>query len=109
MIYDSLGTTGVGQGPVAARIGLRPNSPNPFVGRTSIGFDLPRSGRVSLRVYDVSGRLVRTLADQTMEAGYHAMDWDGRDDGGASLQAGLYFCRLESAAGTDMRRMARVK
>jgi flagellar hook assembly protein FlgD len=55
---------------------------------------------VTLRVYDVQGRAVRTLVDQDAEAGTFAARWDGRDDGGARMGRGVYFARL--AAGTQV-------
>src|SRR2546426_5538881 len=70
MIFDTTAATAVGNAP--RRLGLRQNAPNPFVGRTTIHFDLARADRVSLRVYDLMGRLVRTLArGSLMEAGGH--------------------------------------
>jgi endonuclease I len=104
-VYDSNSVVGVEDAPLAATVRLQPNRPNPFSARTSIRFDLPRRERVALRVYDVTGRAVRTLADGEFAAGSHALDWDGRGEGGAPLQAGLYFCRLEAGAAQATRRM----
>jgi hypothetical protein len=104
-IYDSNAVTGVDDAPVAATILLQPNRPNPFSARTTIRFELPQRQRVALRVYDVTGRAVRTLAAGEFAAGSHALDWDGRDEGGAPLQAGLYFCRLDAGAEHGIRRM----
>jgi endonuclease I len=105
-IYDSTAVTGVPGGAPVGRATLHPNSPNPFGTRTSISFDLVRRGPVSLRIYDVTGRQVRVLADGgVLDAGRHALDWDGRDAGGNTLQAGLYFCRLEAGTVSDSRRM----
>jgi flagellar hook assembly protein FlgD len=77
---------------------MRSNVPNPFQSRTTITFDLARSAPVSLVVYDVSGRRVRTLVDGAAElgAGAHTADWNGLDDGGRRVPAGLYFARLEA-------------
>jgi hypothetical protein len=104
-LYDSNAVTGVDDPPAAATVRLQPNRPNPFSVRTAIRFDLPQRERVTLRIYDVTGRVVRTLAGGEFEAGSHALDWDGRDEGGSPLQAGLYFCRLEAGAAHGTRRM----
>ncbi len=90
------GTTAV-PGPTpstAAQLGCYPN---PFNPRTSIHFRLDSSQRVALRIYDVAGRLVRTLlADGVLPAGRHVIPWDGTDDGNRSLASGAYTCRLTS-------------
>jgi hypothetical protein len=106
MIYDSNSVAGVADRVPARSIRLRPNSPNPFSRGTSIGFDLVRRGPVTLGIYDVTGRRVRTLADGAeYGAGGHQLEWNGHDDGGAVVQAGLYFCRLGAGAESETRRI----
>jgi hypothetical protein len=75
-------------------VALRQNSPNPFNPTTSIGFYLPNSGSVRLEIFDVNGRLVDILADGSMSAGEHSVDWDGRDRTGSNVSSGVYFYRL---------------
>jgi hypothetical protein len=65
--------------------------PNPFNPATSIRFDLPRAGRVSVRVFDPRGRLVRELLDEERAAGTGAVRWDGTDNRGGRAASGLYF------------------
>ncbi len=74
--------------------------PNPFSGATEIPYSLPAAGRVSLRVFDVSGRLVRTLIDGERPAGVGRAAWDGKDASNRPLPAGVYFAKL-SAAGVE--------
>jgi hypothetical protein len=74
--------------------GLGPVSPNPFTGRTAIAYALPAASHVSLNIYDVNGRLVRTVVDADMEAGTHRATWDGTDDRGHRVARGMYFCRM---------------
>ncbi|HEY3215730.1 MAG TPA: FlgD immunoglobulin-like domain containing protein [Candidatus Eisenbacteria bacterium] len=70
---------GAAELPTAFALGA--NQPNPFSRATHIGFDLPREAAVSVRVYDVSGPLVRTLtAGRTLAAGRQAVEWDGRSE-----------------------------
>lgn len=70
--------------------------PNPLAGRSMISFAVTRDERVRLRIYDVAGRLVRDLADERLTAGRHARAWDGTDDAGRRVAAGVYFCRLQA-------------
>jgi len=88
---------------------LEQNSPNPFNPRTEIAFDLPRAGHATLRVYDLAGRLVRTLADADLPSGRHIFEWDGRNSAGRTVAAGTYLYRLRSADFTETRQMTLVK
>ncbi len=81
-----------GAGPVG--LAFAPAAPNPFRGSTRIAFSLPTRERVALRLYDVAGRLVRTLEDGELEAGAHARMWDRRTERGAMARSGVYFARL---------------
>jgi hypothetical protein len=84
-------------------------APNPFGGRTTIQFTLPLSSPVRLVVYDVAGRVVRTLVDETVPAGYHATEWDGRDDAGRTLVRGIYFYRLDAGTFHSQKRVLLLK
>ena len=68
--------------------------PNPFNPAAELRFVLPREAAVSLRIYDVAGRLVRTLPGGLLPAGPHARTWDGRDDRGRGAASGAYVARL---------------
>lgn len=70
--------------------------PNPSQGGTVIKYQLSRSGMVDLRIYNISGQLVRTLAAGIKPASYHSVSWDGRDDQGRNAGSGIYFCRLQA-------------
>jgi len=74
--------------------------PNPFNPSTNVMFELARSGQARVDVYDVSGRLVRTLVDGFVGAGEQSIVWDGRDRHGSTTASGLYFVRMR-AAGVD--------
>jgi len=75
---------------------LAQNFPNPFNPVTRVSFSLKEKGHVSMRVYDVSGRLVRVLVDEVREAGSHEVMWDGMNNGGRATASGIYFCRMEA-------------
>jgi hypothetical protein len=90
--------TGVPDDAVASvRLG-RPH-PNPFADETTFALNVPARGRVTLRVVDVAGRVVRTLLDREVAAGEHPLSWDGRTDAGTDVASGVYFARLEFAGG----------
>jgi len=65
----------------------------------TVNFGVETAGRVRVRLYDVTGRVVRTLTDRTYEAGNHSANWDGRDDAGNQVSRGVYFARIEFAKG----------
>jgi len=92
-----------------AKVVLHPNHPNPFNPATTIRFEIPLRGHVSLRVYDVQGRLVRTLIDETRAAGAGSAIWDGRNDNGVTVATGIYACRIETSAGSRARKMMLLK
>jgi hypothetical protein len=97
------------QGP-ASQLVLRQNRPNPFNPVTTIDYEVPGGAeRVTLRVYDVSGRLVRTLVDGRQPEGVATATWDGRNDGGGRVASGVYFYRLEAGDTRATRRMVLLK
>ena len=75
-------------------------APNPFYGQTNISFQLPVTSNVSVDVYSISGRVVRSMQPGTMEAGTHSLVWDGTDSSGQPLGQGVYFVRVNTASGT---------
>jgi FG-GAP-like repeat/ASPIC and UnbV/Secretion system C-terminal sorting domain len=84
--------------------------PNPFNPQTTIAFDLPKQAAVSLRVYDVSGRLVDVLLDdEVANQGRNEAVWNGRDAQGQTVSAGIYFYRLEAGDYSETKRMALIK
>jgi len=82
--------------PIPARPMLEACRPNPFKSHTQISYAQPTAGRVSLRVYDVTGRTVRTLASGSQRAGYYSVTWDARDSRGREVPRGVYFYRLDA-------------
>jgi flagellar hook assembly protein FlgD len=75
-----------------------------------IAYDLAQRGLVALRIYDLSGRLVRSLVSAAAEdAGPHSLEWDGRDDAGGATLAGLYFVRLEAGEKSSVLRVVRIR
>jgi hypothetical protein len=91
------------------RLGLSQNVPNPFNPRTTIKYDLPATGAVRLTVFDVAGRLVRTLVDESMPQGSHEAVWDGRDSSGREVGSGSYLARLEFGGKVETVRMGLIR
>jgi hypothetical protein len=104
------GTTGiVPPESGAARTALLPNYPNPFHRATSVAFELAEAGHVSVEIYDVSGRLVRTLVDRDVAPGASSVRWDGRDESGRSVASGTYFARMETGGQRFDRKVLKIK
>jgi len=85
------------------QLSLSAPRPNPCGAQTRIAFGLPADGPVELKVYDLAGRLVRTLADGPRAAGAHTVHWHGDTDGGQQAASGIYFYRLQTENG-NLRR-----
>lgn len=99
--------TPVGSGPRENR--LEANVPNPFNPATTIQYQIAQDGRVTLRVYDVAGRLVRTLVDRAQAAGAYEARWNGTDEAGRPVASGVYFYRIQSDDFSQTRRMVLLK
>jgi hypothetical protein len=83
--------------------------PNPFNAETSIFFGLPERTPVSLVIYNVLGEKVRTLVNEEMDAGYHTVYWNGRDETGGLVASGIYFYRFESNLLTKTQKMVMLR
>lgn len=94
--------------PVETSLNLRA-APNPFNPQTVVYFDVPRSGPVSLMIYAIDGHRVVTLIDTFLVDGPHNVPWNGRDQNGQQVAAGIYRLRLEAAGLSEMRSVALVK
>jgi hypothetical protein len=79
--------------------------PNPLRSRATIAWALPNAGRVSLKVYDAAGRVVRDLVSEHMNAGQYSFTWDGRAADGRRIADGVYFCKLVTADGTRQQKV----
>lgn len=84
--------------------------PNPFNPRTYIRFETSAPRTVDLRIYDLQGRLVRTLLNgESFDPGAHQVPWNGRDDAGAEAAAGVYLYRFMTESGVENRRMTLIR
>ena len=88
------------------RFALHQNVPNPFNARTLIDYAVPTSGRnAQIRIFDISGHLVRTLVDAEETPGYKSVVWDGLDSRGRRVATGVYLYRLTGRGFTETRRL----
>jgi len=86
------------------------SGPNPFSQSTAIAFSVPSAGTpVSIRVYDVAGRHVATLAEGEYATGRHALEWTGRDGSGHRVAAGVYFCRTIIGSRESVRKLVVIR
>jgi len=88
---------------------LNHNYPNPFNPSTTISFDLAQAGEVKLRIFNVKGQLVKTLANGNFTPGNHKAVWDGKDTNNRNVASGVYFYRLETKGFTQTRKMLMIK
>lgn len=103
------GVTDVAGAEPRITIELGQNLPNPFNRGTVISYRTPNSGKVRLKVFDVSGRLVQVLIDKTQKAGHHTVQWDGRARSGSLVASGTYYYQLEIAGQRQTKSMVLIR
>ncbi len=103
-IIDSMFSTSTDQTTLPQSISLLSNYPNPFSGQTLLTFDMDRADHVSLSVFDMAGRRVASLTDQTLPPGSHELSFEAR-----GLPAGVYLARLQTSSGTLTRKLVVVR
>ncbi|OQY26452.1 MAG: hypothetical protein B6244_13555, partial [Candidatus Cloacimonetes bacterium 4572_55] len=85
---------------------LDQNHPNPFNPSTTIHYEIPVAGHVTLQIYNINGQLIRTLTDESHVAGEHNVTWDAKNNQGEAVSSGIYFYQLEAMGTTQSKRMA---
>ena len=101
--FGILATTDVDGAPVS--LAFAPISPNPAAGQAHFRFGLPARAQVSLAVYDVLGRRVASVVDAERGPGWHNATWNGRNERGGRVGAGVYFVRFSAAGRTFNHRL----
>ncbi len=94
---------------IPTHYGLSQNYPNPFNLQTEILYQLPQSGEVTLKIYNIQGRLVRILLSGSLSAGYYRTIWDGCDDFGNPVSTGIYLSHLMAGNFNATRKMVLLK
>jgi predicted CXXCH cytochrome family protein len=88
---------------------LEQNYPNPFNPETSIKYSIPQNGKVSIKVYNLTGKEIMTLIDKEMTAGSYEVKWNGTDNAGITVPSGVYFMRLSSGTYVESKKMVFLK
>ena len=94
---------------VPAEFALHQNYPNPFNPTTQIKFDLAEDGLVTIKIYDVMGRQLRTLVNSVKTAGYHSIRWDATNDLGEGVSAGMYIYMIQAGDFVSTKKMVLLK
>jgi hypothetical protein len=84
---------------------LTQNYPNPFNPTTQIQYDIPEKSHVTLKIYNVRGREVITLVEDDITAGSYTETWNGRDNQGSEVSAGIYYCTMKAGIFSQTRKM----
>jgi len=88
---------------------LQQNYPNPFNPTTFIRYEIPKTERVTLEIYDVLGRKVTTLVDEILQPGQYTAVWNGDNNAGVHVATGVYFCRLRAGSFTSVKKLVFLK
>ncbi|MCK4312243.1 MAG: T9SS type A sorting domain-containing protein [Candidatus Cloacimonetes bacterium] len=94
---------------IPIRTELTGNYPNPFNPATTINFALKEAGNVTIMVYNVKGEKVRNLVDCRLEAAYHSIVWDGKDNTGRNVSSGVYFYKMKAEKYSSTKKMILMK
>jgi hypothetical protein len=84
---------------------LSQNYPNPFKVETGIRYQLPKPGKVTIAIYNVSGQRVKTLVNEHREAGFYTARWEGRSQNGQRVSNGVYFCRMKAGEYVSVKKI----
>jgi len=108
-VYTISGVETVSGVPAAPRPRIQRAFPNPFNPKTTIEFSVPAAGPVRVGIFDIHGRRVATLVDQTVGPGVYRVHWAGKDINGADVASGIYYAQVQSSGGRDSGRLALIK
>ncbi|TMQ63720.1 MAG: T9SS type A sorting domain-containing protein [Candidatus Eisenbacteria bacterium] len=106
-IYTITGVEPVDGVPVSTRASIQRVYPNPFNPATTIEFSVPKAGATTVRIFDLQGKALATLANSSMSAGVYRVRWNGKTEDGRDLSSGVYFVSVENA-GSHSRGSARI-
>ena len=83
--------------------------PNPVSNAATISFTLPQSQKVSLQIFDESGRLIKNIANSPMEAGAHQFTWNASDENGTAVAKGMYYLKFNAGSYAETKKLAVIK
>jgi hypothetical protein len=99
----------IGTGALPEAFALHQNYPNPFNPVTSLRYDLPEDGLVNITVYDMIGRIVKTLVNSSQTAGYKSIRWDATNNRNEPVSAGLYLYTIHAGEFRKTKKMVLLK
>ena len=108
-IYTISGVETVDGAPAGSRATIRKAYPNPFNPRTTLEFTVPKRGPVAVRIFDLQGRQVASLVNDTMNGGVYRVRWNGQDDAGRAQSSGIYFAQIQSGGSQHSVRLTMLK
>ncbi|MBD3290354.1 T9SS type A sorting domain-containing protein, partial [candidate division KSB1 bacterium] len=88
---------------------LNQNYPNPFNAGTTIEYELIKSGRIKLQIYNIAGQVIKSLAQGERPKGVHKIHWDGNDDTGNPASSGMYFCKFLTDSFIQFRKIIKLE
>ena len=94
---------------IVTEYNIHQNYPNPFNPITTLRYDLPENSRVNIIIYDMLGREVKTLINQTQDAGYRSVIWDATNDYGKPVSAGIYLYQIQAGEYMQTKKMVLLK
>ena len=100
---------GIGDEPIPEVFALHQNYPNPFNPTTQIRYDLPEDAMVSITIYDIMGRSIKSLVNTTQSAGYRSVRWDATNGFGEPVSAGMYIYMIQAGQFTKTKKMVLLK
>ncbi len=106
---DVWGLSPTNEATVPEEFALEQNYPNPFNPSTTIAYQLPSAETVRITIYDLTGRNVLELLNETREAGSYTAKWDGRNQSGGRVASGLYIYQIQAGQFTQSRKMLFMK
>ena len=83
--------------------------PNPFNPSTSISYDIAKTGQIHLAVYDLNGRLIKTLKNGETKRGYYSVIWEAKDENSVGVSTGIYFIKLTSISFLETQKVLYLK
>ena len=109
IFFDASNVLSIDRGVIPDRFALYPNYPNPFNPTTQIRYDLPIAEYVSINIYDVMGRKIKSLININQEAGYRSISWDATNDLSQPVSAGMYIYTIQAGEFRQTRKMVLLK
>ncbi|MBU2584882.1 MAG: T9SS type A sorting domain-containing protein, partial [Bacteroidetes bacterium] len=94
---------------IPANYGLYQNYPNPFNNQTNIKFQVSNESNVKLEIFNVIGQKIITLVDENKLPGYYSLKWNGKNEGGETVNSGIYFIHFSAANFSEIKKMALFK